>query len=81
MLVRCVHCDAELVAPVRSEYWSGPALCWWLNHVPRNTSGSFATLAAIRFTLRLQQLLKAAATKKNPKQNTHLGLVVVCCLT
>jgi hypothetical protein len=25
--------------------------------------------------------MKAVATKKNPKQNTHLGLVVVCCLT
>jgi len=25
--------------------------------------------------------LKAIATKKNPKQNTHLGLVVVCYLT
>ena len=22
MLARCVHCDAELVAPVRTEYWS-----------------------------------------------------------
>ncbi len=21
-MVRCVHCDNELVAPVRSEYWS-----------------------------------------------------------
>ena len=27
MLVRCVHCDAELVAPVRSEYWSGNHAC------------------------------------------------------
>jgi len=31
MLVRCVHCDAELVAPVRSEYWSGNHACHiWL---------------------------------------------------
>ncbi len=31
MLVRCVHCDAELVAPVRSEYWSDKRACHiWL---------------------------------------------------
>jgi hypothetical protein len=31
MLVRCVHCDAELVAPVRSEYWSDKHACHiWL---------------------------------------------------
>ena len=31
MLVRCVHCDAELVAPVRSEYWSDNHACHiWL---------------------------------------------------
>ena len=31
MLARCVHCDAELVAPVRSEYWSGNHACHiWL---------------------------------------------------
>ena len=31
MLVRCVHCDAELVAPVRSEYWSDEHACHiWL---------------------------------------------------
>jgi hypothetical protein len=30
MLVRCVHCDAELVAPVRSEYWSEHACHIWL---------------------------------------------------
>ena len=27
MLVRCVHCDAELVAPVRPEYWSDKHAC------------------------------------------------------
>jgi hypothetical protein len=27
MLVRCVHCDTDLVAPVRSEYWSGNHAC------------------------------------------------------
>src|SRR5438874_8875967 len=27
MLVRCVHCDAELVAPVRSEYRSDKYAC------------------------------------------------------
>ena len=27
MLVRCVHCDSELVAPVRSEYWSNKHAC------------------------------------------------------
>jgi hypothetical protein len=31
MLVRCVHCDTELVAPVRSEYWSDKHACHiWL---------------------------------------------------
>jgi hypothetical protein len=31
MLVRCVHCHAELVAPVRSEYWSDKHACHiWL---------------------------------------------------
>ena len=31
MLVRCVHCDAELAAPVRSEYWSDEHACHiWL---------------------------------------------------
>jgi hypothetical protein len=27
MLVRCVHCESELVAPVRSEYWSDKQAC------------------------------------------------------
>jgi hypothetical protein len=27
MLVRCVHCDSELVAPVRSEFWSENQAC------------------------------------------------------
>jgi hypothetical protein len=27
MLVRCVHCDTDLVAPVRSEYWSDNHAC------------------------------------------------------
>jgi hypothetical protein len=31
MLVRCVHCDTELVAPARSEYWSDKHACHiWL---------------------------------------------------
>jgi hypothetical protein len=29
--MRCVHCDTELVAPVRSEYWSDKHACHiWL---------------------------------------------------
>ena len=28
-------------------YWCGPALCWGLNHVRRNSSGSFGIFAAI----------------------------------
>src|SRR5947207_2577424 len=27
MLVRCVHCGTDLVAPVRSEYWSDNHAC------------------------------------------------------
>jgi hypothetical protein len=31
MMMRCVHCDTELVAPVRSEYWSDKHACHiWL---------------------------------------------------
>jgi hypothetical protein len=26
-MVRCVQCDADLVAPVRSEYWSDKHVC------------------------------------------------------
>ena len=26
-MMRCVHCDSELVAPVRSEYWSDKQGC------------------------------------------------------
>ena len=26
-MIRCVHCDAELVAPVRSEYWTDKHVC------------------------------------------------------
>ena len=30
-MMRCVHCDTELVAPVRSEYWSDKHACHiWL---------------------------------------------------
>jgi hypothetical protein len=30
-MIRCVHCDTELVAPVRSEYWSDKHACHiWL---------------------------------------------------
>jgi hypothetical protein len=30
-MMRCVHCDSELVAPVRSEYWSDKCACHiWL---------------------------------------------------
>ena len=30
-MMRCVYCDAELVAPVRSEYWSDKHACHiWL---------------------------------------------------
>jgi hypothetical protein len=30
-MMRCVQCDAELVAPVRSEYWSDKHACHiWL---------------------------------------------------
>jgi hypothetical protein len=30
-MMRCVHCDRELVAPVRSEYWSEKHACHiWL---------------------------------------------------
>ncbi len=30
-MVRCVQCDAELVAPVRSEYWNDKHACHiWL---------------------------------------------------
>ena len=30
-MMRCVQCDAELVAPVRSEYWSDNHACHiWL---------------------------------------------------
>jgi hypothetical protein len=27
-MMRCVHCDTELVAPVRSEYWSDKRACY-----------------------------------------------------
>jgi len=26
-MMRCVQCDTELVAPVRSEYWTGKHVC------------------------------------------------------
>jgi hypothetical protein len=30
-MMRCIHCDTELVAPVRSEYWSDKHACHiWL---------------------------------------------------
>ena len=30
-MMRCVQCDTQLVAPVRSEYWSGNHACYiWL---------------------------------------------------
>jgi len=30
-MIRCVQCDIELVAPVRSEYWSSNHACYiWL---------------------------------------------------
>jgi hypothetical protein len=33
-MMHCVHCDTELVAPVRSEYWSDErACCIW--HCPK----------------------------------------------
>jgi hypothetical protein len=30
-MMHCVHCDTELVSPVRSEYWSDNCVCYiWL---------------------------------------------------
>jgi hypothetical protein len=39
-MVRCVQCDTELVAPVRSEYWSDKRAC----HRPEAVAAFFHAL-------------------------------------
>ena len=56
-MMHCVHCDTELVAPVKSEYWSefarnaASVFRVWSLFLPtpalRTSSGSLATFAAI----------------------------------
>ena len=57
-MVRCVHCDAELVAPVRSEYWSDKHVCHiW--HCPK-CCACFSSLISFSDDADTEPLLRSA---------------------
>ena len=50
-MMRCVQCDAELVAPVRSEYWSDKHACHiW--HCPKCSACFSSVVSFLKFQLK-----------------------------
>ncbi len=66
-MMRCVQCDTELVAPIRSEYWSDKHACHvWLCPKCCACFSSVVSFLAVTDTESLRDILRNDPSPSSP---------------